>query len=222
MLCIFLRDFLDLSYAEIGAVLFGQVLLKAGGSEFFTELAMLAVGRYRGGEAKIAVTASGMFGSISGSVVSNIATTGVITIPLMRRAGYTAAQAGAIEAVASTGGQLMPPIMGAAAFLMAEFLEIPYTEVVVVAIIPAVMYYAALFIITDLEAARRDLRPTGSEGIPTLGHVLRTGWYFPIPFAVLVIVPALGDQLEPERKPHRDRQHLRSFLQLRELHRAQR
>ena len=170
----------------ISFVLFGQILIKAGGSEFFTEIAMLAVGRYRGGEAKISVLASGLFGSISGSVVSNIATTGVITIPLMRRVGYTPAQAGAIEAVASTGGQLMPPIMGAAAFLMAEFLEIPYTEVVVVAIVPAVMYYAALFMLTDLEAARRGIKPSTDREMPTLAHVIVSGWYFPIPFAVLI------------------------------------
>ncbi len=170
----------------ISFVLFGQILIKAGGSQFFTEIAMLAVGRYRGGEAKISVMASGLFGSISGSVVSNIATTGVITIPLMRRVGYSPAQAGAIEAVASTGGQLMPPIMGAAAFLMAEFLEIPYTEVVVVAIVPAVMYYVALFILADLEAARRGIKPSTETEMPTLAHVIATGWYFPIPFAVLI------------------------------------
>ena len=168
-------------------VLFGQVLLKAGGSEFFTELSMLIVGRFRGGQAKIAVTASGLFGSISGSAVSNVATTGVITIPLMRKAGYSATQAGAIEAVASTGGQLMPPIMGAAAFLMAEFLQISYAEVVIVAIVPALLYYAALFIIADLEAARRNIRPAAQDlEMPSWSHVIKTGWYFPIPFAVLI------------------------------------
>jgi len=148
---------------------------------------MVLVGRYRGGQAKIAVTASGFFGSISGSVVSNVVTTGVISIPLMRSAGYRGIQAGAIEAVASTGGQLMPPIMGAAAFLMAEFLEIPYKEVVVAALIPAILYYVALFILADLEAARTNIKPMKKEDIPGFIDVLKTGWYFPLPFVVLIV-----------------------------------
>jgi TRAP transporter 4TM/12TM fusion protein len=168
-------------------VFFGQVLTKSGGSTFFTEISMVLVGRYRGGQAKIAVTASGFFGSISGSVVSNVVTTGVITIPLMRNAGYRGVQAGAIEAVASTGGQLMPPIMGAAAFLMAEFLEIPYTEVVIAALIPAVLYYVALFILADLEAARTNIQPVAEDQIPDLKEVLKAGWYFPLPFVVLIV-----------------------------------
>ena len=167
-------------------VFFGQMLTKSGGSSFFTEISMVLVGRYRGGQAKIAVTASGFFGSISGSVVSNVVTTGVITIPLMRNGGYRAVQAGAIEAVASTGGQLMPPIMGAAAFLMAEFLEIPYTEVVLAALIPALLYYTALFILADLEAARTGITRVAEEDIPAIGPILKTGWHFPIPFVVLI------------------------------------
>ncbi len=170
----------------VAFVFFGQVLLKSGGSQFFTEISMILVGRYRGGQAKIAVTASGFFGSISGSVVSNVVTTGVITIPLMRNAGYRRDQAGAIEAVASTGGQLMPPIMGAAAFLMAEFLEIPYKEVVLAALIPAVLYYVALFVLADLEAARSGIARVKDEDIPDLVPVLKSGWYFPIPFAALI------------------------------------
>jgi TRAP transporter 4TM/12TM fusion protein len=168
-------------------VFFGQVLTKSGGSTFFTEISMVLVGRYRGGQAKIAVTASGFFGSISGSVVSNVVTTGVITIPLMKSAGYRGVQAGAIEAVASTGGQLMPPIMGAAAFLMAEFLEIPYTDVVIAALIPAVLYYVALFILADLEAARTNIQPVAEDQIPDLKEVLKAGWYFPLPFVVLIV-----------------------------------
>ena len=171
----------------ISFVFFGQVLTKSGGSAFFTEISMILVGRFRGGQAKIAVTASGFFGSISGSVVSNVVTTGVITIPLMRNAGYRAQQAGAIEAVASTGGQLMPPIMGAAAFIMAEFLEIPYKEVVVAALIPAILYYVALFILADLEAARTGIKPVAEEDIPDLKEVLKTGWHFPLPFVVLIV-----------------------------------
>jgi TRAP transporter 4TM/12TM fusion protein len=105
----------------------------------------------------------------------------------MRSAGYRGVQAGAIEAVASTGGQLMPPIMGAAAFLMAEFLEIPYKEVVVAALIPAILYYVALFILADLEAARTNIKPMTREEIPSFIGVLKTGWYFPLPFIVLIL-----------------------------------
>jgi TRAP transporter 4TM/12TM fusion protein len=181
----------------IAFVFFGQVLTKSGGSTFFTEISMVLVGRYRGGQAKIAVTASGFFGSISGSVVSNVVTTGVITIPMMRNAGYRGVQAGAIEAVASTGGQLMPPIMGAAAFLMAEFLEIPYKEVVVAALIPAILYYVALFILADLEAARTDIKPIDAADIPKIKDVLKSGWYFPIPFVVL-ITALFGFNYSPE------------------------
>jgi TRAP transporter 4TM/12TM fusion protein len=167
-------------------VFFGQVLLKSGGSDFFTQISMAAVGRFRGGQAKIAITASGLFGSISGSAVSNVVTTGVITIPLMRSGGYRAVDAGAIEAVASTGGQLMPPIMGAAAFLMADFLQIAYAEVVVAALIPAILYYAALFIISDLEAAKRGIKRIPEQDIPRALPVLKKGWIFPLPFAVLI------------------------------------
>jgi TRAP transporter 4TM/12TM fusion protein len=167
-------------------VLFGQVLLKSGGSDFFTRVSMALVGRYRGGQAKIAVVASGLFGSISGSAVSNVVTTGVITIPLMRGAGYRAVDAGAIEAVASTGGQLMPPIMGAAAFLMADFLQIPYSEVVIAALVPALLYYAALFIVSDLEAARRGITRLKESEIPEFWPAFKAGWIFPLPFAVLI------------------------------------
>ena len=167
-------------------VFFGQVLLKSGGSDFFTQVSMALVGRYRGGQAKIAVVASCAFGSISGSAVSNVVTTGVITIPLMRNGGYRAVDAGAIEAVASTGGQLMPPIMGAAAFLMADFLQIPYAEVVIAALIPALLYYAALFIVSDLEAVRSGITRIAESEIPKFWPALRAGWMFPLPFIVLV------------------------------------
>ena len=167
-------------------VFFGQVLMKCGGSTFFTEFSMILVGRFRGGQAKIAVIASSLFGSISGSAVSNVVTTGIVTIPLMRNAGYRPEQAGAIEAVASTGGQLMPPIMGAAAFLMAEFLEIPYTEVVTAALIPAMLYYLALFIQADQEAARMGITRIPAEDIPKMWPVLKSGWFFPVPFVVLI------------------------------------
>lgn len=170
----------------IAFVLFGFFLFASGGSDFFTDVSLALMGRYRGGSAKIAVTASGLFGSISGSAVSNVMSTGVITIPLMRQGGYSAHNAGAIEAVASTGGQLMPPVMGAAAFLMAEFLQVPYSEVVLAALMPAILYYFALFVQSDLIAAKEGISRVPENQIPALISVLRRGWHYPIPFVVLI------------------------------------
>ena len=158
----------------------------SGGSRFFTDISTALMGRYRGGSAKIAVTASSIFGSISGSAVSNVVSTGVITIPLMEQAGYKNHQAGAIEAVASTGGQLMPPMMGAAAFLMAEFLEISYQEVVLAALIPAILYYVALFIQADLVAARDGLKAVDEDKILPRLKVFLAGGHYIIPFAVII------------------------------------
>jgi len=170
----------------IAFVLFGFLLFESGGSDFFTDVSLALMGRYRGGSAKIAVTASGLFGSISGSAVSNVMSTGVITIPLMRKGGYRAQTAGAIEAVASTGGQLMPPVMGAAAFLMAEFLQVPYSDVVIAALLPAVLYYFALFVQSDLIAAREGIARVPEDRIPALARVLARGWHYPLPFVVLI------------------------------------
>ena len=166
-------------------ILMGQVLFNTGGGEFVTDIAMATMGHRRGGAAKISVLASGLFGTISGSAISNATTVGVVTIPLMQRSGYSAVDAGAIEANASTGGQFMPPVMGAAAFLMAEFLEIPYSEVVVAAIIPAVLYYFAIFVQVDLVAARDRIRFL-AEDLPKARVVLRAGWHFIVPFVVLI------------------------------------
>lgn len=177
-------------------VFFGQLLFAAGGGAFFTDLAMAATGRARGGSAKIAVVGSAMFGSISGSAVSNVATTGVITIPLMQRGGYRREDAGAIEAVASTGGQLTPPIMGAAAFLMAEFLDIPYATVAAAALIPAILYYLGAFMQVDLIAARDGILPPEDANL-TVRRVLRKGWHFLVPFAVLLYA-LFGLRSDPE------------------------
>src|SRR5690606_37976958 len=147
-------------------ILFGQILQHTGGMQFFTDIAMSTMGRFRGGGAKIAVLGSCLFGSISGSAVANVVATGVVTIPLMKRAGYPAHKAGAIEAVASTGGQLMPPVMGAAAFLIAEFLQTSYAAVVAAAIVPGLLYYIALFIQADLEAAKEGIPPVEADKIP--------------------------------------------------------
>ena len=170
----------------IAFVFFGALLFASGGSAFFTDIALTLMGRYRGGSAKIAVTASCLFGMISGSAVSNVASVGVLTIPLMRRGGYPAPVAAAIEAVASTGGQLMPPVMGAAAFLMAEFLQVPYRDVAIAATLPALLYYYALFIQADLLAAKDGLTPIEGEKIPPLRQVIAQGWHFVLPFAMLI------------------------------------
>jgi TRAP transporter 4TM/12TM fusion protein len=170
----------------IAFVLFGAILQHTGGMQFFTDISMALMGRFRGGAAKIAVLGSCLFGSISGSAVANVVATGVVTIPLMKRAGYPAFKAAAIEAVASTGGQLMPPVMGAAAFLIAEFLEISYTDVLIAAIVPGLLYYVALFIQADLEAAKEGIPPVDPGAIPRAGPIWRKGWYFPLAFAVLL------------------------------------
>ncbi len=170
----------------IAFVFFGNLLFASGGSAFFTDIALTLMGRYRGGSAKIAVTASCLFGMISGSAVSNVASVGVLTIPLMRRGGYPGHVAAAIEAVASTGGQLMPPVMGAAAFLMAEFLQVPYRDVAIAAALPALLYYYALFIQADLLAARADLTSIDLQEVPPLRQVIAQGWHFLAPFAVLI------------------------------------
>jgi TRAP transporter 4TM/12TM fusion protein len=170
----------------IAFVLFGALLTATGGSYFFTDLALAMMGRYRGGSAKIAVVGSALFGSISGSAVANVVSTGVVTIPMMKRGGYAPHQAGAIEAVASTGGSLMPPVMGAAAFVMAEFLQVSYAQVMLAAAIPAILYYCVLFIVSDLEAAKMGITRVEEHLIPRARDVLRDGWFFPIPFAVLI------------------------------------
>ncbi len=171
----------------ISFLLFGQVLQSTGGMQFFTDISIALMGRFRGGASKIAVLGSCLFGSISGSAVANVVATGIVTIPLMKRAGVPAHKAGAIEAVASTGGQLMPPVMGAAAFLIAEFLQTSYAAVVKAAIVPGFLYYIALFIQADLEAAKEGIPPVEPDKIPKSGPVLRAGWYFPLAFAVLLI-----------------------------------
>ncbi len=170
----------------VSFVFFGNALFKTGGSAFFTDISMALMGRFRGGPGKIAIMASSLFGTISGSVVANVVTTGVVTIPLMKRAGFRPQLAGAVEAVASTGGQLMPPVMGIAAFLMAEFLQVPYTSVALAALLPAVLFYLALFIQADLEAAREGLTGVDETKIPKAWAVLKMGWHFPFPFVVLI------------------------------------
>lgn len=170
----------------IAFVFFGRALYAVGGDKFITEIALIAMGRYRGGPAKVAVVSSSLFGTVSGSAVANVAIDGAITIPMMKRAGYPAHVAGAIEAVASNGGQITPPVMGAAAFLIAEFLDIPYGQVALGAAVPALLYYIALFTQVDLEAAKYNLGGLPASELPKLGAVMRLGWVFLFPLAFLV------------------------------------
>ncbi len=170
--------------------LMGQVLGRTGGATYFADLAMSAMGNFRGGAAKIAVVGSALFGMISGAAVSNVVAVGIVTIPLMARSGFSPVRAAAIESVGSTGGQLMPPVMGAAAFIMAEFLQVPYSSVVIAAIIPSALYYAALFMHVDLEAAKHRIGAAKVENPPKFTEVLKSGWHFPIPMAFLIVTIA--------------------------------
>lgn len=174
------------STVVVAFILFGQVLQKSGGSDFFADIAVALMGRYRGGPAKVAIVSSALFGTVSGSAVANVMVDGAITIPMMKRSGYPAHTAAAIEAIASTGGQLMPPVMGAAAFLMAQFLQVPYTKIIVFAIVPSILYYVALFAEADLEAARRGISRVEESLIPSVWRVLGYGWFFLLTWVVLL------------------------------------
>ncbi|QPM90572.1 TRAP transporter permease [Pseudooceanicola algae] len=167
-------------------LLFGRALFLTGGGNFFTEISMSLMGHRRGGPAKVAVFASGLFGSLSGSASGNVVVTGTITIPMMIRNGFRPATAGAVEAVASTGGSLLPPIMGATAFVMAEFLQLPYHEIVRAALVPALLYYIALFLQVDLEAGRLGLRGLKRSELPKLLGTLLRGWSYLVPLAALL------------------------------------
>jgi TRAP transporter 4TM/12TM fusion protein len=167
-------------------ILFGNLLFSIGGGTFITSVAMAAFGQFRGGPGKMAVVGSSLFGTISGVAVANVATTGVVTIPLMKRVGYKAHIAGAIESVASTGGQICPPIMGATAFVMSEMLGIPYQKVVIAAIIPAFLYYATIFFQVDMEAGKAGLRGLPRDQLPSVVKVLGKSHFFILPFAVLL------------------------------------
>ncbi len=170
----------------VAFVLMGQLLARSGGSGFFNDFALGLMGRYRGGAAKISVVASSLFGSISGIAAASALAVGVVTIPLMKKSGIPARLAAAIEACAANGAQMMPPVMGAVAFVMADFLQVPYREVALAALLPSLLYYAALFIQCDLETARYGIGRVDRSEIPGMGPVLRTGWIFLAPFAAIV------------------------------------
>lgn len=172
----------------IGFLIFGVALTQTGGGKFFIDLAFAALGHVRGGPAKVAIFSSGLMGSMSGSVISNVITTGVMTIPAMRKTGFRPSYAAGVEACASTGGVLMPPIMGSTAFIMAVFLNIPYITIAVAAIIPSVLYYLALFIQIDAYAARNNMPGLPRELLPKLGETFRKGWHFIAVFVLLIVM----------------------------------
>ncbi len=167
-------------------VLFGVLATRIGLGQLFIDIATCIAGRYAGGPAKVAVVSSAMLGMISGSSIANTVTTGSMTIPMMKRIGYPRHFAGAVEATASTGGQITPPIMGAAAFLMVEFLEIPYREILLAALVPALLHYFGVMVMVHLEAKKLGLRGLRSDEMPRLAQALRSNWPTLVPLVLLV------------------------------------
>lgn len=178
----------------VGFIVFGVALNHTGGGRFFNDLAFALVGGWRGGAAQVGVISSGLQGSISGSVISNVISSGVVTIPAMRRTGFSARYAGGVEAVASTGGVLMPPVMGSTAFVMASFLNLPYMEIAIAAAIPAILYYFGLMVQVDAYAVRNGLKGLPRHELPRAGAVLREGWIYILVFVVLVVVMVRDNQ----------------------------
>lgn len=173
-------------------ITFGTFLEASGAGRFFIDFPYSVLGRTRGGPAKVAVLASGFMGSINGSATANVVTTGTFTIPLMKRIGYKPHMAGAIETVASTGGMLMPPIMGAGAFIMSEFTGIAYWDIVKVSIIPAILYYMYLYLMVEFQALNLGLKGLPKSELPNPMEVLKSGWYFIIPVVVIVYMLVAG------------------------------
>lgn len=168
-------------------VIFAGVLEASGAGDVFIRLTQSLLGGFRGGPAKVAVVASSLFGTISGSAVANVVGTGSFTIPLMKKSGFKPEFAGAVETAASSGGQLMPPVMGAAAFIMADYIG-SYQQVLVAAIIPAILFYIALFMMIDLEALKNDLRGQSKEELPNFKEELKNGWFLLLPLVLLVFL----------------------------------
>jgi len=173
-------------------VLFGALLEVTGAGKFFIDLAFAATGQQRGGPAKAAVLASASMGSISGSSIANVVTTGAFTIPLMKKLGYKPAQAGGIEAAASTGGQIMPPLMGAGAFLIAEYTRVPYMDIVKVSIFPALLYFATVYLFVHIIAVKQGMHGLPKKDLPVLKEVMARGWFFLAPLILLVYLLVSG------------------------------
>ena len=170
----------------IGFLIYGVVLSETGGGKFFINIAEAIMGSKRGGQAKVAILASGFFGMLSGSPTSNVITSGSLTIPAMKKAGYSSKYAAAIEACASTGGVLMPPVMGTVAFIMASFLNVPYSEILYAALIPGIVFYIALMIQIDLYAGKNNLKPINIEDIPSLRKTIFNGYSYILSLICLI------------------------------------
>src|SRR5690554_2391243 len=173
-------------------VLFGAVLEVTGAGRFFIDLAFTLTGKKRGGPAKAAVVASATLGSISGSAIANVVTSGAFTIPLMRKVGYSPEEAGGIEASASTGGQITPPLMGAGAFLIAEYTRLPYLEIVKVSIIPALLYFFTVYLFVHIIALKPNMQGMSTEDLPQLRATMLSGWYYLLPLNFLIALLAAG------------------------------
>jgi TRAP transporter 4TM/12TM fusion protein len=169
-------------------IIFGKMMEVSGAMSFMNDMALSVMGHRRGGPAKVAVIASSAFGSISGSAVANIMSTGVVTIPMMKRTGFQPKYAAAIEAVASNGGQIAPPVMGATAFIIAEFLEIPYGDVALAALLPAILYFLVLFMQVDGVAVRFGIKGLPKADLPNAMEVLKGGWVYLVPLGVLIYI----------------------------------
>ena len=177
-------------------IIFGELLNAFGAGQFFIDIAYALTGRMKGGPAEASVVSSALMGSINGSAVANVVTTGTFTIPLMKKVGYSAEFSGAVEAVASTGGQILPPVMGAAAFVMADLTGIPYSTIIIAAIVPGLLYYLSLGIAVYLQACKKGLDSEEASRLPKVKEVIKAGWYHAIPIVVL-IVALLGLGLSP-------------------------
>jgi len=173
-------------------IFFGAFLHQSGAGRFFIDLPLALAGRSRGGPAKVAVIASALFGSVSGSAIANTVSTGAFTIPLMKRAGFRPHVAGAIEPAASIGGMFLPPIMGAGGFLMAELTETPYLWIMTIALFPALLYFLSVFCMIHFEACKHDIAGTTDPELPPWTTVLARGWYYPLPLAVITVLMILG------------------------------
>ena len=172
----------------VGFLIFGVALQHTGGGSFFLNLAFALLGTRRGGPAKVSIFSSGLMGSMSGSVITNVLTTGVLSIPAMKKTGFKSSYAAGVEACASTGGVLMPPVMGATAFVMATFLEVPYSEIIIAAAFPSILYYFGLFMQIDAYAARNHLKGLPAKELPSIKKVLKEGWYFVFVFVMLILM----------------------------------
>ena len=173
-------------------ILFGAYLESTGLGKFFIDLANAIAGWASGGPAKVAVLSSGLMGTVSGSSVANVVGTGSLTIPMMKKLGYHKDFAGAVEAAASTGGQLMPPVMGAAAFLMAEFVGVPYIDIVKAAVVPALLYFAGVWLGVHFEAKRKDLKGIPRSQLPKIGRLLRERGHLALPLVIIVYLLVSG------------------------------